>query len=161
MTPSVNTPVSSCTADTIVAEVLIAAPRDLVWRSLTDGRLLSLWWGSDDTYHANEWNLDLRPGGRWECRGAGADGTPFSVGGDFVEISPPDRLVMTWKPSWDSTPPTTLDYELMDDSKGTRLRLTHTGFAGHDASRDSHANGWVRVLGWLATFAERRASADR
>jgi uncharacterized protein YndB with AHSA1/START domain len=152
-------PTSRCTEDTIVAEVVIAAPRELVWRALTDGRLLATWWGSDDTYRATgDWQLDLRPGGHWECHGSAADGTRFSVGGAFVGISPTDRLVMNWEPSWDPTPPTTLDYELTDGASGTRLRLTHAGFAGYAASRDSHAKGWVRVLGWLAAFAERTAT---
>src|SRR5437868_2850162 len=159
MTAPASSPVS-CAGDTIVAEVVIRVPRDAVWRALTDGDLLGAWWGSDDTYHGR-WELDLRVGGRWIARGEGTDGKPFTVGGEFLEIAPVDRLAMTWGPDWAPIPPTTIRYDLTPDGPtgdATRLRLTHTGFAGYpgaDAARDSHAAGWQRVLGWLAQFVER------
>lgn len=152
-------PTTSCTDDAIVAEVLIDAPRASVWAALTQARLLESWWGSPDTYRADGWTLDLRAGGTWEARGTSIDGSKFSVGGEFVEVSPIDRLVMTWKPSWDPTPATTIDYTLSDEGKGTRLRMTHAGFRGYEQSRDNHSNGWKRVLGWLGEFAERRSFA--
>lgn len=153
-------PTTSCTDDAIVAEVLINGPRASVWAALTQARLLGSWWGSPDTYRADDWTLDLRAGGKWESRGTSNDGSTFSVGGEFVEVSPMDRLVMTWKPSWDSTPATTIRYALSDEGGATRLRMTHTGFRGYEQSRDNHSNGWKRVLGWLGEFVERQAAAS-
>jgi uncharacterized protein YndB with AHSA1/START domain len=150
-------PSTSCTDDAIVAEVLINAPRASVWAALTQTRLLESWWGSPDTYRADGWTLDLRAGGKWESRGTSVDGSKFSVCGEFVEVSPIDRLVMTWKPSWDPTPPTTINYQLSEEGAATRLRMMHTGFRGYEQSRDSHSNGWQRVLGWLGDFVERNA----
>ena len=152
-------PTAQCTADTIVAEVVIAAPQASVWAALTDGKLLGTWWGSADTYRASDWRIDLRVGGKWECQGIAVDGSTFSTNGEFVTISPIDRLVMTWNTSWDPTPTTTIDYELSRDGNNTRLRLTHSGFAGHETSRDGHAQGWVRVLGWLTEFVENEPAA--
>jgi uncharacterized protein YndB with AHSA1/START domain len=78
-------PTTSCTDDAVVAEVLISAPRAAVWAALTEARLLGSWWGSSDTYRADKWTLDVRPGGKWESQGTSIDGSTFSVGGEFVE----------------------------------------------------------------------------
>lgn len=147
------------TEDTIVAEVMIDAPRSVVWSALTDPRMLGSWWGSPETYRADQWTIDLRVGGKWQSRGTSNDGSTFGVDGEFLEISPIDRLRMTWLPSWDTSATTQIEYTLADEAKGTRLRMVHSGFAGHAASRDNHAYGWARVLGWLGEFAERQAAA--
>jgi uncharacterized protein YndB with AHSA1/START domain len=145
------------TDDTIVAEVVINAPKRVVWAALTEARMLGSWWGSPETYRADQWTIDLRIGGKWSSRGTSHDGTTFGVDGEFVEITPMDRLAMTWTPSWDPGATTTIDYELREQGRATRLRMTHFGFAGRAASRDNHAYGWQRVLGWLGEFAERHA----
>ena len=147
------------TDDAIIDEVLIEAPKPVVWAALTEPRMLGSWWGSAETYRADKWTVDLRVGGKWSAAGVGNDGTTFSVSGEFVDIAPTDRLIMTWRPSWDSNVTTTIDYRLESHGAGTRLRLTHSGFAGHAASRDNHAYGWQRVLGWLGEFVERQTSA--
>jgi hypothetical protein len=79
-TPNEPAPTTRCTSDAIVAEVTIAAPRDLVWRALTDGHLLAMWWGSEDTYRAaGDWKVDLRPGGRTRRDGCACSaGSPRS-----------------------------------------------------------------------------------
>lgn len=150
---------SARTEDTIVVEVVIDAPRSVVWSALTDPRMLASWWGSPDTYRADQWTIDLRVGGKWQSRGTSNDGSTFGVDGEFLEISPIDRLLMTWLPSWDTTATTQIEYTLSDEANGTRLRMVHSGFAGHAASRDNHAYGWSRVLSWLGEFAERQAAA--
>ena|SRR5579872_6464377 len=151
-------PNTAGTEDAIVAEVLINAPQSVVWSALTEARLLGSWWGSPETYRADRWTIDLRVGGAWSSRGTSNDGTTFGVDGEFVEITPIRHLVMTWRPSWAPEVTTTVDYSLTAAGTGTRLRMTHSGFAGHAASRDNHAYGWQRVLEWLSAFAERQAS---
>jgi len=42
-----------------------------------------MWWGSPDTYRTTEYTADVRPGGRWRAGGVGADGSAFSVEGEF------------------------------------------------------------------------------
>lgn len=36
---------------------------------------------------------------------------------------------------------------------GVRVTVSHTGFGARAAACESHANGWERVLGWLASYA--------
>lgn len=142
----------------IVARVEIAAPPERVFRAITTEELTK-WWGSDDTYHTTKFVMDLRPGGTWRTDGVGKHG-PFSVGGEVVEVDPPRRLVHTWEPPWD-TAPSLVAYTLDAIPGGTRVTVRHSGFAGRPGACDSHANGWRRVLGWLAGYVapapERRA----
>jgi uncharacterized protein YndB with AHSA1/START domain len=131
----------------ILARVDIAVPPERVFRALTTEELTQ-WWGSAEMYRTTKFTIDLRPGGAWRTDGVGADGTPFHVEGQVVEVDPPRRLVQTWKSSWDPAPPTKLTYTLDAIEGGTRVSVRHTGFT-NPASCDEHSSGWERVLDWL------------
>jgi uncharacterized protein YciI len=83
--------------------------------------------------------------------GRNQDGTPFSVGGEILEVDPPKRFVHTWKAAWDGNQVTTVAYQLDPIPEGTRVTLRHEGFAGRPASCEGHTQGWERVLGWLTS----------
>jgi len=137
-------------AGVIVATVEIEAPAERVFRALTDPGELIEWWGSPETYRAHRWEADFRVGGRWRVEGKGADGTPYSVQGEFLEIAAPRRVVQTWDHDWDDDHPVTrLTYLLDDIPGGTRVTVRHEGFAGRADSCNSHSKGWERVLRWL------------
>lgn len=138
-------------AGSIRATVEIAVTPERVFRALTSEEITQ-WWGSADLYRTTSWTGDLRPGGAWLTRGVSAQGEPFSVGGEFIEIDAPRRLVMTWKADWDGSNSTTITYELQPIPGGTRLTLIHTGFGDRVDSCSGHAKGWERVLGWLCAF---------
>jgi uncharacterized protein YndB with AHSA1/START domain len=152
--------VADLTTGIILASVEIAAPPERVFRALTDPTELTRWWGSPDTYRTEEWTSDLRVGGRWRSRGRGADGRPFSVGGEFLKIDPPRLLVQTWQPDWaEGGLATTITYRLEPTAGGTRLTLRHEGFGEHRAACESHGRGWERVLGWLDAYVTAPAAA--
>jgi len=135
---------------TILARIDIAVPPERVFRSLTTEELTK-WWGSDELYRVTAFMIDPRPGGAWRSDGVGSDGTPFHVGGQVLEFDPPRKLVQTWQPSWEpDVPPTTVSYSLDPIESGTRVTVRHSGFSERVASCESHANGWERVLDWLA-----------
>ena len=135
----------------ILATVEIAAPAERVFRALASEELVK-WWGSTDTYRTTKWTGELRVGGAWRTEGVGADGKPFSVGGEFAEIDPPRKLVQTWRANWDGSNVTTLTYRLETIPNGTRLTVRHAGFAGRPESCQGHAEGWERVLHWLQGY---------
>jgi uncharacterized protein YndB with AHSA1/START domain len=142
----------------ILARVEIGVPPERVFRALASEEL-TRWWGSADTYRVTRWTGDLRVGGAWRSEGVGADGKPFSVTGEFLEIDPPRKLVQTWRADWDGGATTTITYRLEPIAKGTRLTLRHEGFGGRPESCDGHSQGWERVLGWLAAhFPEAQRS---
>jgi uncharacterized protein YndB with AHSA1/START domain len=136
-------------AGIILATVEIAASPDRVFKALCSEEVLE-WWGSDDTYRVTSWSADVTVGGAWRTAGKGADGNDFEVGGEFLEIDPPHRLVQTWEAGWDGYNRTTLSYRLQAIEGGTRVTVTHTGFAGRPEACRAHGIGWERVFDWLS-----------
>src|SRR5581483_10961156 len=92
-------------AGVILATVTIAAPVERVFRAITDPRELKEWWGSPETYKADRWEADLRPGGAWRVDGRSAAGKPYAVYGEYLVVEPPRRLVLTWRHDWDKDHP--------------------------------------------------------
>jgi len=149
-------PVVSPDQDAISLEVQIAAPPDRVFQALTDPNQLMQWWGQKGLYHHTKWTADVRPGGEWRSEGVGdADGSPYHVSGEYLEVDPPQRLVYTWKASWSGPLKTVVSFDLAPLSGGTLVQLRHSGFAAAPAAAKDHYQGWVRVLGWMQAFVEK------
>lgn len=76
-------------------ERILDAPRDLVFAMWTDPKHFRAWWGPAGSDNG-ETRLDVRPGGEIfiQMRGPGFD---HPMGGAFVEIDAPRRLVFTSK----------------------------------------------------------------
>ena len=77
----------------LVMERIFAAPREAVWKALTEPERIPRWWGPRDTTMTVE-EMDVRVGGRWRWinRHEGGD-APFT--GEYLEVVPPERLVNT------------------------------------------------------------------
>ena len=159
--------------DVVFGEIFIAAPPERVFQAITDPNQMLQWWGQQGVYRISEWKADLRPGGKWSSVGASADGKPFRVDGEYLEIDPPRLLVHTWTPSWKSDIKTTVRWELeprdvhglqhrgpQKVGTGTLLRIRHQGFTGAPETAIGHSQGWTRVLGWLHGFLEEGETVD-
>ena len=70
------------------------APRELVWKTWTDPKHVAQWWGPKD-FTNPVCELDVRPGGAILIHMRGPDGVVYPMKGEFNEIVPPERLVMT------------------------------------------------------------------
>jgi uncharacterized protein YndB with AHSA1/START domain len=149
-TPNAARAVADPTDGIILASVDIAVSPERVFAALTDGGEIIQWWGDDAVYRTTSWSSDLRVGGKWRAEGISAEGSPFYVQGEFLEIDAPRKLVQTWQPEWDGGATTTLTYTLAPTEAGTRLTLRHEGFKGRPQSCQGHSDGWQMVLGWLA-----------
>jgi len=149
--------IADLSTGTILATVTIEVPPDRVFRAITAEDQIPLWWGADNMYRTTKHTADVWPGGAWSSEGKSADGHEFHVRGEYVEIEPPHRLVMTWIAPWDGDHVTTVTYTLEAVENGTRLTLRHDGFDARRASCRDHGSGWERVLGWLADFLAREA----
>jgi uncharacterized protein YndB with AHSA1/START domain len=159
--------------DVVVGEIFIAAPPERVFQAISDPNQLPKWWGQQGMYRVTEWKADLRPGGKWSSVGVGADGTPFRVDGEYLEIDPPRLLVHTWIKSWGDSLKTVVRWELEAQSVhglhpggpkraggGTLVRIHHSGFAGNLEAAKSHSQGWQRVLAWMQAFVEKGETVD-
>jgi uncharacterized protein YndB with AHSA1/START domain len=91
-------PAESVADRKLVLSRVYDAPRELVWKAMTDpGHVVHGWGpkGFSNTLH----KLDLRPGGVWSHTMHGPDGTDYPNRSVFIEIVKPKRLVRT-PPCW-------------------------------------------------------------
>jgi uncharacterized protein YndB with AHSA1/START domain len=135
-------------------EVFISAPRERVFEALTDPKQAVQWWGQSDRYHLTEFNIDPRVGGKWSTSGGSVNMGDINVHGEVLELDRPCRLAYTWISSW-LPKTTTVVWELENQSGGTIVKVTHTGFDGNAEHTDAHGIGWNLVLSWLQGYVER------
>ena len=147
--------------DSIQAEVHIDAPPGRVFQALTDPRQLMQWWGQRGIYHHTDWKGDVRPGGAWRSDGVSdTDGSPYHVGGEYVEVDPPRLISYTWIASWSGPLQTLVRWELEAAPGGTMVRMRHSGFAGATAAVQGHYQGWLRVIAWMQAFVEKGETVE-
>ena len=70
------------------------APRLLVWKALTEAELIKTWLWADHI-PMTTCEMDVRVSGSYRWVWTRPDGTEMGMGGRFVEISAPERLVTT------------------------------------------------------------------
>jgi uncharacterized protein YndB with AHSA1/START domain len=145
----------SVTADTkkgvIHGTAEINASPERIFRALTTTEQAE-WWGREGTYRTHDYEIDLRPGGKWSCKATGPKGDESTVGGEYITLDPPRLLEYTWKPSWDNFAESRVRIEIAPMGAGSRLTITHTGFTGREQMAQNHAEGWARVFGWLSEY---------
>jgi uncharacterized protein YndB with AHSA1/START domain len=128
-------------------EVLIDAPPEEIFKFFVDPEQMIRWKGVEAT-------LDPRPGGIYRVNVTGED----VVRGEYVEVSPYERVVFTW--GWEGegnpVPPgsSTVEITLVPDGEATLVRLRHHGLPG--GPEDRHAQGWEHYLARLAGAAAGR-----
>jgi uncharacterized protein YndB with AHSA1/START domain len=112
--------------------VVIHAPRENVFRFLTDTPRWAIWWGVGST-------IDARPGGALLIRYP--DGT--EVSGEVVEVKPPERMIFTYgfvKGQPIAPGGSRVTIRLDPHGLGTHLHLTHE--FPEESVRDEHVQGW-------------------
>ena len=147
----------ACAGATIVGDIEIAAPPEVVFDALVTPDDLAAWWGAEGMYRTHDWKIDLRPGGEWSCLATSATGAGMTVHGTYLEVDRPRALAYTWMPSWETMPATTVRYTLTAIPGGTRVDVLHAGFEGYAKSQEGHVAGWGRVLEWLSAYCGRKA----
>lgn len=80
----------------IVFERVFDAPRDLVWKVITDPALIPQWWGPSYLTTVVD-RMDVRPGGTWRFVQHAPDGAVHAFNGVYQEVAPPERLVQTFE----------------------------------------------------------------
>jgi uncharacterized protein YndB with AHSA1/START domain len=101
------------------------APRDLVYRANTDPDLIPRWWGQRATTTVVD-RFDLQVGGGWRYIQKQDDGVEYAFRGEFLEIVPNEKLVMTFE--FEPMPGHIVtDTHIFEDvDGGTRLTTTST-----------------------------------
>lgn len=135
-------------ATTLRIERVIDASPERVFRAWTTAEAMERWYEAQPGWEVKVTELDLRVGGRYRIQWGPPGAEPYAETGEYLEIDPPHRLVMTetlhvgQTIGWHQT---TVTVELHDDGGKTRMVLTHRGF-GSSTERDQAAGGWPHFL---------------
>lgn len=76
-------------------ERVFAAPRERVWQAHTDPNLIPRWWGPS-RHQTRVEKMDVRTGGEWRYVSTDPDGNEFAFYGEYLEITPPERIRWTF-----------------------------------------------------------------
>lgn len=124
--------------------------RQIVFDAWLDKEQLMRWMGPTSEINLGFIEVDAQQGGKYRF---GFDENGCSdersyVHGEFLEISPPSRLIFTW--IWEPPLPdagvvtvVTVDFQEIED--GTEIILTHKKFQDN-ASCEKHHTGWNGTL---------------
>jgi len=158
------------TADFVISRVF-DAPRELLWKALTEPERMQQWWGPKGVTVVAA-KMDLRPGGTYHYGMRTPDGR--TMWGKFIyrEVAAPVRLVWVnsfsdeaggitrhpLSPTWPLEMLTTVTFEEEPGNK-TRvtvrwspLNATAEERSTFDAGRDSMRQGWGGTFDKLAAY---------
>lgn len=116
----------------IHVERIFDAPRERVWRAMTDPALVAQWWGRGNKLVIER--LEVERGGHWRF----VEHSPHGVHGfegRFREVVPPERLSMTF--DWDGMPGhVVVNTMTLHDLGDGRTRLVSTSLFFTKEERD-------------------------
>jgi uncharacterized protein YndB with AHSA1/START domain len=132
-------------AEPVRASVFVEASPERVYQYFTEPTSIVRWLGEYAL-------LEPRPTGRFHLDVRGT-----AVRGQFLELEPPRRLLISWGfAGSEHFPPgaSTVEVRLIDEGNGTRVELEHRGLP--DSQVPTHASGWRRYLARLTSVASQR-----
>jgi uncharacterized protein YndB with AHSA1/START domain len=145
--------------DRIEREIVIQAPIEQVWATLTEAEHVRQWFAFDGA------EVDLRPGGAivhtWNEHG--------TFHARVEKVDPPRAFSYRWALVADEQPrdgnSTLVEFSLEQKGDGTRLRVVEGGFAtleGSAESRSRHVaenrSGWQGAFDGLQAYVAQRAA---
>ena len=158
--------------DRIVKSVVLRAPRERVWRAISDAAEFGSWFGMA---FDGPFSVGARVTGRIVPTTADADvakaqapyaGTPVEL---WIErIEPPRLFAFRWHPyavepsvDYAGEPTTLVEFELAEVAAGTRVTITESGFDRIPLSRRADAftrneQGWTMQTTLLEKFLRSR-----
>lgn len=132
-------------ASTVEREVRIEARPETIFPFFTEPELMVRWMGRTV-------DLDARPGGAHRIEVTGER----VAAGEYVEVSPPERVVFTWGWETQDSPvrpgSSTVTVTLTPDGNHTVVKLVHSDLPG-DGAAAGHGEGWDHYLPRLAIAA--------
>ena len=128
----------------------IKAPRDRVFKAWTQPDQLKLWTAPGDMT-APAVDVNLRVGGRYRIEMQAPDGSRKTAFGEYIEVTPPSRLVYSW--DWEGMPSVNsiVTVEFAENGNNTEVTLRHDGLPTEDLKK-RHAEGWHGCLEKLVTL---------
>jgi uncharacterized protein YndB with AHSA1/START domain len=128
--------------DTLIVTRRFKATRERVFAAFSSLEAMSSWFGPPGSKVLGD-SIDFKAGGLYRVRVKTSD-DELVVSGAYREITPPAKLVFTWK--WEDDEDwvhveSVITLEFHSHGAETELQLTQVGFPA-PASRDRHGIGW-------------------
>lgn len=154
--------------DRIEKSVLLAAPRDRVWRAVSTAENFGSWFGAD---FDGPFTANARLTASIEPTSVDPDvarqqqpyaGKPFEF--HVVEVRPQEKISFRWHPyaanegtDYNSEPMTLMEFVLADADGGTLLCITESGFDQLPLARRKEAyaandGGWTAQCGLVKKY---------
>lgn len=148
-------------ADTLTITRTFPAPPDAVFAAWTTPEHFAVWFGTDAVEVPLETlAMDVRPGGTWSAvMHLPEDGPQIRWEGAFVEVDPPQRLVLTMtdQPGTDPGAPITVDLLAVDG--GTEMIFTQVTEGFSEDQLAQLGEGWRGFFDTMERLVRAAGSA--
>ena len=132
MTPSPKAKITTPSDREIHIERIFNAPRERVWKAMTDPKLVAQWWGRGNKVVIER--MEVERGGHWRFV-EHSDGGTHGFEGRYREVTPPERVVQTFE--WDGMPGhTVLETVTLEDLGDGRTKVVNVSLFFTTEERD-------------------------
>jgi uncharacterized protein YndB with AHSA1/START domain len=130
----------------------IKARPQVVFNALITPEGIEHWWGPDGGPVLIA-QSDPRTGGHFRVRFRKLDGSEHETRGEYLEVTPPRHIVMSWRWQGGLEDPgeSRVEITLRPLPEGTELVLTHS-LLHDEETRRSHEEGWSGALAKMEAF---------
>jgi uncharacterized protein YndB with AHSA1/START domain len=139
---------------TLVIRRVLRATCAEIFAAWTDPASLQVWMCPGAGVAPSLVEMDLRVGGAFRIDMQSAQGVSVHTG-VYREITPPSRLVFTWRSSAAHDRETLVTVEIQPQAGGAELVLTHRALPD-EQSAEGHQGGWTAILARLAEWLEQQ-----
>jgi uncharacterized protein YndB with AHSA1/START domain len=154
------TPDTALSDRELMVSRLIEGPRDVVFEACTEVQHLSRWWGPDG-FTTTTRTFEFSEGGVWEFTMHGPDGTDYPNWIQWMEIRPPDVIVLRHGEGPDDPEQFSSTFIFEERTDGTRvtLRSEFKTKALRDRAAEEYGaiEGANQTLDSLATYVAGRS----
>jgi uncharacterized protein YndB with AHSA1/START domain len=133
----------------------IRSTPEKVFEAITQPEIARRYWGHENV-------SDWKPGSSWEHVRANEQRTVELVG-KVVEVTPPERLVMTWANASQAADPASysrVSFDLVEYEEMVRLTVTHDELEAGSGMAKGIQQGWPIVLSSLKSLLETGHGID-
>ena len=150
MTALIVSPQTTTDRDVSISGIF-HAPRKRVFQAWTEAEHARRWWAPRH-FAVTACAIDLQVGGTWRARMDSPDWGALWIGGEYLEIAAPERLVFTFatddlygKPG----PETLVRVTFTELGSATMFTFNQSPF-DDDGTRRGHEHGWASAFDVLA-----------
>lgn len=137
-----------------------AATPERVFAAFTKAEVVGLWLTPAPDVKLTVLALDFREGGRYRFAYDTPEGLRMLVGGEYLRIEAPTRLVFSWliePPDIHAGIESQVTVSIAANAGGTDLVIRHERFGRADANA-RHAEGWAGALDQLDRLLTRASA---